>query len=220
MKKIIAILVFSASTHIADAQTNFHYLDPLTYRAVDMSKYSGMKGSPFIYENEMKGIVTTNKGTYEVENMKFNCYDNIVQYTKNDVVFEVTDQVLHFEFFAKPSDAVPTLKFEKGFRGSGIKPDQFARVFTQGKVKFIRLDAKSLTETNEINAGVVKTFADFTKWYLVKDGSVSLVKLNKTDITAFLSDKADAVQQYINAQSLNLKKEEDCAKLINYYNSL
>jgi hypothetical protein len=220
MKKIFATLLFIASVYITEAQESMPIHDPLTYRAINTEKYSGVKGSPFVFETEMKGVVTTDKGSYQVENMKYNCYDNIVQYTKNEEVFEITDPILHFEFFSKPSDATPSIKFEKGFSGNGIKPDQFARVFTQGKIKFIRLDAKSLTDMNEINVGVVKTFADVTKWYLVKDGSVSLVKLNKSEITALLSDQADAVQQYINAQSLNLKKEEDCVKLINYYNTL
>lgn len=220
MKKIILVFVFIGSMCMAKAQESMQIHDPLTYRSINTERYSGVKGSPFVFDNEMKGVVTTDKGTYEVEKMKFNCYDNILQYTKNEEVFEITDVIVRFEFFAKQDDVEPTIRFEKGFSGSGIKPNQFARVFTQGKVKFIRLDAKSLTDMNEINVGIIKTFADVTKWYIVKDGSVSLVKLNKTDITAFLSDQADAVQQYINAQSLNLKKEDDCAKLIKYYNSL
>ena len=220
MKKIIAALILIVSVYKVQAQESMQIHDPLTYRSINTERYSGVKGSPFVFENELKGVITTDKGTYTVENMKFNCYDNILQYTKNEEVFEITDAIVHFEFFAKQDDAAPTIRFEKGFSGSGIKPDQFARVFTQGKVKFIRFDTKSLTDMNEINVGIIKTFADVTKWYLVKDGTASLVKLNKTDITAFLSDKADAVQQYINAQSLNLKKEEDCTKLINYYNSL
>lgn len=220
MKKIIAALAFISTAHVSIAQETAPMHDPISNRYIKVEKYSGIKGSPFVYDNEMKGVVTTNKGSYELENMKFNCYDNILQYTINEEPFEITDQIMFFEFYAKPTDASPTIRFEKGFSGSGIKPDQFARLFTQGKVKFIRFDTKSLTDMNEINVGIIKTFADVTKWYIVKDVSVSLVKLNKAEITALLSDQADAVQQYINAQSLNLKKEDDCTKLINYYNSL
>ena len=220
MKHIITALLLITLLNSSQAQIPMPIHDPLTYRSVAVEKYSGVKGSPFAFETEMKGLVTTDKGSYEVENLKYNCYDNVLQYTKNEEVFEITDAILFFQFYAKPGDAVPTINFERGFTGSGIKADQFARVLSNGKTKFIRLDTKSLTEMNEINAGVIKTFADVTKWYIVRGSSASLVKLNKTDITALLTDHADEVQQFINSQSLNLKKEEDCSKLIKYYNSL
>jgi hypothetical protein len=194
--------------------------DPLTQKPYNIDKYAGVNGSPFFFDNWMRATIVTTKGPYELAQVKFDAYDNILQFNQNEDLFEVSDKIVSFQFFAKTDDKNPTYYFEKGFTGNGLKSDQFVLVLAKGTISFIRAESKAVTDVNQINVGLIKTFTNVTRWYLVKGNIAQLVRLNKTEILPLLADKAEQIQSYINSQSLSLKKEDDFIKLIKYYNSL
>ena len=68
---------------------------------------------------------------------------------------------------------------------------------------------------------VPPTFIDVSSYYVKKgDGTAKRIRLKKSDILTSLADKKNEVQAYIKNEGLNLKKEADLIKLMDYYNSI
>jgi len=73
---------------------------------------------------------------------------------------------------------------------------------------------------SEINAGMVKTFANTSRYFVKKGDQFKLVKLNKEEIMPFLAEKEAEMNDFIAKKKLNLKKEIDFVQLIQAFNAL
>lgn len=73
---------------------------------------------------------------------------------------------------------------------------------------------------SEINAGMVKTFANTSRYFVKKGDQFKLVKLNKEEIMPFLVEKEAEINDFMAKKKLNLKKEADFVQLIQAYNAL
>ena len=190
--------------------------DPVTSRTFNTSRYSEIKGTPFFNEDWLPGTATSPRGIFKNLKLKLDAYSNTVYCNKDDEAYEFEDEITGFTL-VKAGD---TLVFRKGLTGSNLKPVQYVQVLSEGKVSLYRSDVKMISEMSEINAGMVKTFMNSTRYYIVKDGKTELVKLNKSDIMKFLEDKEDQVKEYIDKNKIGTRKENDFAKILNYYNSI
>lgn len=104
---------------------------------------------------------------------------------------------------------------------NNIKPDQYVQVLVaQGAVQLYRSDIKQVTEMSEINAGMVKTFANATRYFIKKGDQFKLVKLNKEEIMPFLIEKETEINDFIAKKKLNLKKEADFVQILQAFNAL
>jgi hypothetical protein len=102
---------------------------------------------------------------------------------------------------------------------NGLKPEQYVQALVgAGAVQLYRSDIKQVTEMSEINAGMIKTFANTSRYYIKKGDLLKLIKLNKEELMSFLMDKEAEVNAAIEAKRLNLKKESDIIQLIQAYN--
>jgi hypothetical protein len=87
-------------------------------------------------------------------------------------------------------------------------------------VQFYRSDIKQVSEMSEINAGMVKTFSNTSRYYIKKGDELKFIRLNKEDILPFFADKEAAINAIIIERKLNLKKEADIVQAIQAYNNL
>jgi len=87
-----------------------------------------------------------------------------------------------------------------------------------GAIQLYRSDIKQVTEMSEINAGMIKTFANTSRYYIKKGNEFKLIKLNKEEIMPFLMEKEAELNAVIEAKRLNLKKESDIIQVIQVYN--
>jgi hypothetical protein len=109
----------------------------------------------------------------------------------------------------------------KGLTQNGLKPEQYVQALVgTGTIQLYRSDIKQVTEMSEINAGMIKTFANTSRYYIKKGNELKLIKLNKDEIMPFLIDKEAEVNSVIEAKRLNLKKESDILQIIQAYNNL
>jgi hypothetical protein len=194
--------------------------DPVSSRTFNSEKYSGFNGSPFLFDKWINGWINTTNGIYKDLSLKLDIYSNIIYFKKDDESYEIQDPVVTFTLMSKVGDSASYLKFRKGLSGSIIKPEQYVQILAEGPVSLYRSDIKLLTDVNEINNGVVKTFTGSSRYIVVKDGSMQLLKNPKKDILPFLQDKNEKVQEFISINKLSLNKDLDLKSLINYYNSL
>jgi hypothetical protein len=56
--------------------------------------------------------------------------------------------------------------------------------------------------------------------YLLKEGTMSRIKKDKSSLLALFQDKKEAIAKYMEDQKLNLKNEAHLKALVQYYNTL
>ena len=207
MKKIIICILLCFALQNVQAQL-LQLQDPVSNKNFNPEKYAGIRGTPFLQEKWIHGAVTTNLGIYNDLELKIDLYDNILFYNNGGEPFELIDKIVEVKLFPKWPDNKNEMVFIKGMNQAGIKPDQYIQVLVgTGAVQFYRSDIKQVSEMSEINAGMVKTFANASRYYIKKGDQFKLIRLNKDEIMSFLIDKDAAINAVVTEQKLNLKKE-------------
>lgn len=195
--------------------------DPVSARMFSIEKYSGYDGSPFLFnDNWTPGSATVTKGTYKNLDLRLDVYNSVLFFKKNEEPYEFQDEVISFVLMPNAADSTTWMHFKKGFADGGLKPNQYVQVLSEGKVSLYKSELKLLSDVNQINQGVVKTFTTTARYFVLKSGAMQLIKPNKKEILDVLSDKSDKVQSFINDQKISFKKDTDLARLFRYYNSL
>jgi hypothetical protein len=220
MKKIVLFILLSMALQNVQAQL-LQLQDPVSSKNFNPEKYAGIRGTPLLVDKWQHGSVITNKGYYADLELKIDLYDNQVFFNKNDESFELLDQIVAVRLFPKWPDTVNQQVFIKGMTQNSIRPEQYVQVLVaQGAVQLYRSDIKQVTEMSEINAGMVKTFANTSRYYVKKGDQFKLVKLNKEEIMPFLVEKEAEINDFVAKKKLNLKKEADFVQLIQAFNAL
>ena len=220
MKYIILPLLLCFSLSNVNAQL-LQLQDPVSSKNFNPEKYSGIRGTPFYQDKWIRGIVTTNLGVYYDLELKINLYDNAVFFNKDGEPFELLDKIVSVQLLPKWPDTTNQMVFSKGMNQAGLKPDQYIQILVgTGAVQFYRSDIKQVSEMSEINAGMVKTFSNTSRYYLKKGDQLKFIRLNKEDILVFFGDKEADMNSFITEKKINLKKEGDIVQAIQAYNSL
>lgn len=220
MKKWILLLVLLTAIQGVQAQL-LQLQDPVSSKNFNPDKYAGIRGTPLLVDKWQHGSVITTKGYYADLELKLDLYDNQVFFNKNDESFELLDQIVAIRLFPKWPDTANQQVFIKGMTQNNIKPEQYVQVLVaQGTVQLYRSDIKQVTEMSEINAGMVKTFANTSRYFIKKGDQFKLVKLNKEEIMPFLAEKEAEINDFLAKKKLNLKKEMDFIQMIQAFNAL
>ena len=218
MKKIFIPFILMLVFQTSQAQL-LQLQDPVSSKNFNPDKYAGIRGTPLFQDKWIHGSVVTTKGIYPDLELKIDLYDNILFFNKEDASFELLDQIISVKLFPKWPDTIQQFIFVKGMNQNGLKPEQYVQALVgAGAVQLYRSDIKQVTEISEINAGMIKTFANTSRYYIKKGDLLKLIKLNKEELMSFLMDKEAEVNAAIEAKRLNLKKESDIIQLIQAYN--
>jgi hypothetical protein len=188
--------------------------DPVSNRTFNSDKFSEIKGSVFLYDKWFPGEVRSKRGLYKDLELKLDLYNNAVYFKRDDLANEFQEEIIGFTIINKDSQF-----FKRGYAGNGLKQEQFVQVLAEGKISLLRSDIKLVSEMSEINAGIVKTFNNLTRYYIVKNNRAELVKLNK-DLLDHLDDQKDMVKAYMEDKKIPAKKESDFTQIFRYYNTL
>ena len=194
--------------------------DPVSAKVFNSTKYSEVRGTPFLFDKWIKGSVTIPRGTYVDLQLKYDVYGNTVYYNREDQSFEFQDPVLSFILMPVPGDSLSYMYFAKGITAPGLKETQFVQILAEGKIALYKSEIKLLSELNEINRGVVQSFSKSSRYFALKNNVIELIKLNKNEIIALIADKEKEVTAFISKNNLSFKKEQDIIAIIDYYNTL
>lgn len=220
MKNLLLVFLFSLGMQAANAQL-LQLQDPVSSKNFNPEKYAGIKGTPMYQDKWIHGSVTTNLGVYTNLELKIDLFDNILFFNKEDEPFELIDKIVEVKLFPKWPDTLNQLLFVKGFNQGGLKPEQYVQVLVgTGALQFYRSDIKQVSEMSEINAGMVKTFSNTSRYYIKKGDQFKFIRLSKEDVLPFFVDKEAAMNTLISDKKLNLKREGDIAQAIQAYNTL
>lgn len=219
IRMAIIALAFLITTSAYSQGTTF-LQDPVTAKNFNTDKYSGIKGTPFLQDKWIKGTATTPRGIYQQLELKFNVYDNTLFFNKEDEAFEFQDEIISFILMPKPDDSSTYLVYKKGITGADFSGNQYVQVLLEGPVGLYKLAVKQVSEMSEINAGIVKTFTNNSKYYISKNNQLRFIKINKSEILNSLSDQREKIQSYINEKKLSFRKDSDLVEVLKYYQSL
>jgi hypothetical protein len=218
LKQTILTFVFVITAVVTFSQMQLQ--DPNTGKVFTPSKYSEVNGSPFMSDKWITGNVNTPKGLYKSLKLKLDAYSNTLYFNKEDEPYEFADGVLDFTLTPAQNDSNTYRHFVKGLNGPDIRRDQFLEVLTEGEMPLYKVPVIFVSEVNEINKGVIKTFRKVDKYYVLKNNNLQPIKLSKSDILDVVGDKKDKVEAFANTSNLSFKKESDVAAIFKYYNSL
>lgn len=202
-----------------DAQDNI-LRDPVTNRVFNPVKYSEINGSPFLFDKWIHGSATISKGYYDNLELKLDSYTSTLLFKKEEETYEFQDNILSFVLKPIPTDSTSYLYFKKGVSGQNLTSNQYVQVLVDGKVSLYKSQAKSMAEVSQINKGIVQSFTKTDRYYIFKNNTSYMVRLNKSEVLPLLIEKQEQIGAFIDKEKLSLKKEADLVKLIQYYNSI
>jgi hypothetical protein len=219
IKKILPLLSFMILYYAASSQMVLQ--DPVSARTFNTEKYAGYEGSPFLFNDKWTaGNVTILQGTYKSLELKLDVYNDVLFFKRNDEPYEFQDEVVSFVLMPKIADSTTWMYFKRGLSGVGLKPQQYVQVLAEGPVSLYRSDIRSLSDVNQINRGIIKTFTPSVRYFVSRNGTLQLLKPTKKEILEVLNDKAAKVEAFINEQKVSFKKDADLGRVFKYYNTL
>lgn len=217
-------ILFISITFILSLSSKGQVLsDPLTGKAYQASSYNEIKGSAYLFEDWKPSSVTDNLGTVFPDIMiRFDAFANEFLYNHGDTTYSFVTIISEVKLFPFSGDTATKMIFKKGFTVSDkLTPDKYVQVLTEGKITAIKYIYKTLEEITEYNMpGTIKNFASRMTYFFIKEGTVLIQKPNARLLEELLKDKWLVVDSYMKQYSLSPKNEDDCVKIINYYNTL
>jgi hypothetical protein len=196
------------------------FKDPPTGKYFSATAYADFKGTPFLLDEWLAGKVATSKGLHFNTQLKFNLFTNSLFLNKDGEALEITDDIKSFTLMPVVADSNSYRNFTKGIIASGLTAKQFVEKLEGGKHELYKLNTKVVRELNEINVGIVKSFASVVRYYITDAAGVKPVELDKKQILEALSDKQELVKDYISKEKLSFKNEKDLIKVVKFYNTL
>lgn len=224
-KKIVVLLVvLSSVTTCAFAQQRVElgidYFRNGENEIIRKGIYTDIEGSPLLYEAWLPGKVTTVSGkVYENLKLNYNIYEEMLTF-----VYDSADKPLKFEEQVKTFTIYTpaALTFANSFPAIDRQTTaSFYHVLSSnGKTALLKRYQKILNVIKNYNSSETKKFQDAVAYYIYKDGKMLQLSKNKDSILNTLANKKEQLQSFVKQSNLNLKKDEDLAKLFDYYLSI
>lgn len=218
--KIAAFVFMLLPIYLVGTSQDLSIRDPATGKYFSATAYADFKGTPFLTDEWLAGKVTTSKGLYFNNQLKFNLFNNSLYLNKDGETLEISDDIKCFTLMPVIADSNSYRIFIKGIVASGVTAKQFVEKLETGKYTLYKLNAKVVRELNEINVGIVKTFTNVVRYYISDGTVVKPIEPDKKLIPEMLADKRDLVKEYMVKEKLSFKTEKDLIKIIRFYNAL
>lgn len=222
---IAGVLLMLCVNPIVHAQ-KIENLTDMNGRVWMVNTYAEIKGSPFLVENWVQGNVKFANG--KVLNNIALKYDQIKDELlfkgKNNEDYYFSDPVKEFSLTYIDKDQEFNRKFSNGFPASKNLTDKsFYEIIVDGKVKLLKKNMKSITETKEFNsATVVKEVNENIGYYLAKGNE--LIPIKKMDVktlaNAIDAQKSSLIIDFSTKNNFSPKVEIDLKKIVTYANSI
>lgn len=208
---LIFMLLFSFSLN-AQIKASFGNPDPIT-----QNRYSGVKGSPYLFEDWMPGKIFEFEGeTIQLDKINFNTENGKIEVMDDKGAITIINEVLYHKVEIEIADKVHTFsnRLAKGdinyykiiYRGKNLG-------FMEKTISEIQRDA-----TSDYNAySYTGSFDTKTNYYILKDGTVREVFRSKKKILDFLG--STELAQFVKKEKLNLKKDSDLVKAFEFMES-
>lgn len=184
------------------------------------NRYNDIKGLPYLLNDWAIGSIKSINNV-EKKGLMLNfdeVRNEILIKDNNGKIMSVSTPVIEFTILDKDTNR----NFKLGFAKTKLTDlTTFFEVLEDGKVKFLKRNNKGISENKEYSGNIAKSITDDIRFFLVKANNEPIqIKLDQKSIFALLADKETELTAYVKDNNLNLKKEYDVIKLINFYNKI
>lgn len=215
MKSCTTVLLFIAACISAYPQIAVT-ADPVGARPLTGESYLDVEGSPFLFSEWRKGAVTLEDGTTYSNLMLM--YDQV----SDQLIFKNTKG--QTQIFLKPVkaftiDGAPgdSLIFQTGYPP---KQKAFYQVLVAGNTSLLKKETKVLMDEKEYgSARTVRHIVPSIGYFIVRNGQLKSVKLQRKSILAAFGDRHDDIERYIADRRLRLGEEASLVELALFYNT-
>ncbi|MFD2246946.1 hypothetical protein [Pontibacter ruber] len=181
-----------------------------------------MQGSPYLHPEWASGTVTLANGrVYEgLELMYDQVKDMLLFKGKDNQPRELLEPVKEFKISYIQKDKPVAHIFRKGYSGDG-EVNAFYEVLTDGKTSLLRRTTKAIFDRKGYSsATIVREVQQKEDFFIASGDKLVKIRKDKKSVMNALAGDKDKLEVYIRANALNLREDEDLAKLIAYHNSL
>lgn len=205
-----------------NSETNRKIFDQATGDLLYSFQYTDIKGSPFLFDNWMKGeLILENDSRIKDVQLKFDSYGSKFIINKNDTAYQISPAIKEIRLYPT-GDTSNAMVFKNGFSINGnIQPNTYLQVLAGGKTTLLKYSKKDMEEYTEYgDATKYKRFTERNQYFIYSNNSYKATTLSKKNLQDLLSDKWNEVSQYMNQHSLSGKDEKSWKQAIEYYNTL
>ena len=215
MLTVLALTLFSYNVNAQTSQENFfdNQGRPFTKKNLEVD------GDPYLFDKWLPGQVQTVKDkTYSNFKIKYDVVDDVIlfAYDSADEPLKFVDEIKSFTIILPQP-----LTFNNGFPAIDKQTSQsYYQVISNGPAKLLKRYTKTIFESKGYNTAAVKKFQGFNIYYLYEDGKIEKIDNPKKTLYALAGSKKTELDNYLKTNNINFKKDEDLAKVFNYYNTL
>jgi len=229
MIKLFLTLLFSFTISLSFCQDGgfsspaaYGATEPFANRAYKEKADNSVEGNPLLFDNWMPGeVILKNGEKYFLQKINLDAGVNIFLYSKNDTVFEFSDNVKEIKIYGPDHTDNPSS--DMVFM-SNVKPNDpgLVHVLDSGKIIIFQEYDKKPEGENYSN-GIVNNSRKYTlhtTQSAVVNNQVIPIKFSSSSLDEITSDKKQQVQAFVKENKLRVKKEDDFLRAINFYNSI
>jgi len=216
------LLTFSIGAFNIHAQG--YFMQDVSGKPIKTNTYSNISGSPYLFENWMKGTVTTLSGkTHQISALKLDLVTSQLLFKGSEnEMFTFSEEIAGIVLQSEES-ASRELVFKKGFSGSkGLAPSDFVQVLAEGKTTLLKKTNKIISESRAYNSSTVDKSITTSTTYFFKNekGELLVFSLSRKNFIQNFSSHQEEIKQFLEANKLNWKDDGDLVKVVAYYNAL
>jgi hypothetical protein len=201
------------------------------------NRYEGMKGSPYYQDGFVSGLIELKVGNtgktevYKGVKLKYDVYSNLlvaVLPDSKDTLQITTTPLLSFSLENPLNGKLTTFKRVKEAQALDANlGDTFFAILHEspdGKSTLVKRVYKNKIEANYKGGYSAGTTYDElvseTQYYVVTNGKMQKIKLNKKSLGEAFPAHADKVKSYISSQKLSMSTEADLVNVMAYVQTL
>lgn len=226
MKKYLYILIFSCATPSLFAQISGNAVP--TVQFVDANGrilpagVAGVQGTPYLFEKFGQGKVVFVNGMESVDsNLNYSLVDHKLYYTQKKGLYVVNQQAKEFTLYSVDKEKN---KISKQFMClfpsvDDNTPATFYEVLGIGDhLQLLKYTSKRIKESAVYGGAPLKEYVMDDLFYIYDKAAKKMLTMGSTlslkSIKKTLPNYAIQMDAYLNANKLNLKKEEDMIQLL------
>ncbi|UZO81189.1 hypothetical protein NBT05_01640 [Aquimarina sp. ERC-38] len=215
MRKIL-LLPFVCIVQIVVAQLPQSLIEP-TKKVVMFEEYEGSIYNSLKFSNA--SVIDEKSGTFEAK-LRYNIYLDIIEHKNENGLYKlVTSPTTHaridnnYHYYCE-------FRNQRGLKQSGyyilVELNERYRIYKKYDLD-IRNPVKKSASINVLEPGKIRKEVTY---YLEERGTIMELPVDKKEMLAVFSDKADDLKSYMKSEKIKLRKEEDLVRLVSRYNSL
>ena len=230
MKTLSALAIAMCCAIVAQGQAKEPIFEVVNQNGIDENRYEGIEKNPYLFK-EFASAEAHNKAKDEIEayTLNFNGYTGEFEFIYQDKTIEL-DQNYYDEIVVtscvRGEDVPEKYNFESARFVKGLNPEAPGKfqmeVFSNKEIQVFktfeaRLSSREITDPAR---GVVKmeTFSPGMDYFMVKDGKVHNIGLNKKKLIAVLN--APAVESFMKKNKIKVKTEQELTRVLDFYHNL